>query len=58
MCYSALALFKCFLSGPLVKNFVPKNVGRSFWTNLSNYVLICALFDSIFLCVISMRFLG
>jgi hypothetical protein len=48
MCYSALALFECFLSGPLVKNFVPKNVGRSLWTNLSKYVLICALFDSIF----------
>jgi hypothetical protein len=30
MCYSALALFECFLSGPLVENFVPKMSGGLF----------------------------
>jgi hypothetical protein len=50
MCYSALTLLECFLSGPLVKNFVPKMSGWSLWTNLSKYVLICALFDSILMC--------
>jgi hypothetical protein len=29
MCYSALTLFECFLSGLLIKNFVPKFLGEA-----------------------------
>jgi hypothetical protein len=47
MCYSALASFECFLSGPLVKNFVPEFVGEAPFGLIICICISYALFDSI-----------
>jgi hypothetical protein len=48
MCYSALTLLECFLSGPLVKNFVPEFVGEApFGPDIcvcNSYVLLALFF--------------
>jgi hypothetical protein len=57
MCYSALTLLECFLSGPLVENFVPEFVGEApFGPDICvcNSYVILTLF--LMCTVISMRF--